>query len=224
LNAPTVDGHEIVYLCNTVNEYFRDKLMPDEIVWSFSGVRSLFDDGARKPQDVTRDYVLALDEKPEQAPLLTVYGGKITTYRKLAEAALELVGPFFPTGGPWTAGVPLPGGNFEPGGFSALVAETQTRWPFLSEQDARRLVQAYGRRVEQILGSAQSMDELGPRFVGGLTGAEVRYLIEHEWARTADDVLFRRSKAGIEATEDEVAALGQFMAPLTAPAAREPAP
>jgi glycerol-3-phosphate dehydrogenase len=224
LNAPTVDGHEIVYLCNTVNEYFRDKLMPDEIVWSFSGVRSLFDDGARKPQDVTRDYVLALDEKPEQAPLLTVYGGKITTYRKLAEAALELVGPFFPTGGPWTAGVPLPGGNFEPGGFSALVAETQTRWPFLSEQDARRLVQAYGRRVEQILGSAQSMDELGPRFVGGLTGAEVRYLIEHEWARTADDVLFRRSKAGIEAADDEVAALGQFMAPLTAPAAREPAP
>jgi glycerol-3-phosphate dehydrogenase len=221
VNSPSPDGHEIVYLCKTVNEYLRDKIMPDELVWTFAGVRALYDDGARKPEDVTRDYVLMLDEDPQLAPLLTVYGGKITTHRKLAEAALEKIGPFFPAGPPWTAGFKLPGGEFEPDGFYALVAETLGRWPFLSEQHARRLVRAYGRRVEQILGAAQSMDDLGNRFTEDLTGAEVRYLVENEWAQTADDVLYRRSKLGLKATDEEKTALGHFIASLTAQTAQQ---
>jgi glycerol-3-phosphate dehydrogenase len=223
VNSPSPDGREIVYLCNTVNEYFRDKLMPDELVWSFAGVRALYDDGARKPENVARDYRLVFDENPQLAPLMTIYGGKITTYRKLAEAALKQIGPFFPAGPPWTAGFKLPGGEFEPDGFDALVAETRARWPFLSEQHARRLVRAYGSRAECILGSAQSMDDLGARFTGDLTGAEVRYLVEHEWAQTADDVLYRRTKIGLKASEDEFAALGHFMVSLTAQKTQQPA-
>jgi glycerol-3-phosphate dehydrogenase len=224
LNSPSADGAEIIYLCNTVNEYFRDKIMPDELVWAFAGVRALHDDGAGKPEDVTRDYVLAFDERPNEAPLLTIYGGKITTHRKLAEAAMKKIAPFFPARPPWTAGSSLPGGAFPPDELPALVAELVKLWPFLSEAHAQRLVRAYGRRAERILGTAQSMDKLGPRFTGDLTGAEVRYLVENEWAQTAEDVLYRRSKLGLKATEEETAALSQFLASLTAKAAPQTAP
>jgi glycerol-3-phosphate dehydrogenase len=223
VNSPSPDANEIIYLCNTVNEYFRDKVMPDELVWSFAGVRALYDDGSRNPESVTRDYVLALDERPEEAPLLTVYGGKITTHRKLAEAALAKIGTFFPAGPPWTENSVLPGGNFEPDGFYALAAETMARWPFLSEPHARRLVRAYGTLVEQILGAAESMEDLGTCFTGDLTGAEVRYLVAHEWAQTADDVLYRRSKLGLKATEEERKALGEFMTSLTVQLAQQAA-
>jgi glycerol-3-phosphate dehydrogenase len=224
VNSPSADSAEIVYLCNTVNEYFRDKIMPDELVWAFAGVRALHDDGAGRPEDVTRDYVLAFDEQPHEAPLLTIYGGKITTHRKLAEAAMAKIAPFFPARPPWTAGSTLPGGDFPPREFPALVAEMIRLWPFLSEAHAQRLVRAYGRRAERILGSAQSMDELGPRFTGDLTGAEVRYLVENEWAQTAEDVLYRRSKLGLKATDEETAALSQFLASLTATVAQQTAP
>jgi glycerol-3-phosphate dehydrogenase len=216
LNSPSPDAGEILYLCDTVNEYFRDKVMPDELVWSYAGVRALYDDGAGKPEDVTRDYVLALDEEPREAPLLTVYGGKITTYRKLAEAAMGKIGHYFQARPPWTAGSTLPGGDFAPGGFYALVGETIGRWPFLSEPHAQRLVRAYGRRVERILRRAHGMDDLGERFTDDLTGAEVRYLVENEWAETAEDVLYRRSKLGLKATEAERAALDAFIASLKA--------
>lgn len=221
INSPSPDANEIIYLCNTVNEYFRDKVMPDEVVWSFAGVRALYDDGSRKPENVTRDYVLALDEKSDQAPLLTVYGGKITTHRKLAEAALAQIGTFFPAGPAWTATSVLPGGNFSPDGFYAFLAETMARWPFLSEPHALRLLRAYGQQIEQVLGSAETMDDLGARFTGDLTGAEVRYLVAHEWAQTADDVLFRRTKLGIKATDAEKAALSEFITSLTAQFARQ---
>ena len=135
-----------------------------------------------------------------QAPLLTIYGGKITTYRRLAEAAMARLATFFGAPPPWTAGSTLPGGDFPADGFDDLVAETVGRWPFLAEPHARRLVRAYGRRIERILKDAQSMDDLGPRFAGDLTGAEVRYLVENEWAQSADDVLWRRSKLGLTAT------------------------
>jgi glycerol-3-phosphate dehydrogenase len=214
LNAMAPDPDEITYLCDAVNAYFRDPVMSDELVWSYAGVRSLYDDGANKPEDVTRDYVLALDEKFREAPLLTIYGGKITTYRKLAEAAMEKIGKFFQARPLWTAGSTLPGGDFAADGFYALVAETIGRWPFLSEPHARRLVRAYGRRVERILGEAQSMDDLGPRFTGDLTGAEVRYMVEQEWAETAEDVLWRRSKLGLKATPDDRIGINQFIAAL----------
>jgi glycerol-3-phosphate dehydrogenase len=215
LASPAPDPDEIVYLCDAVNQYFRDKVTPDELVWSFSGVRALHDDGAKKPEDVTRDYELVLEEKIGEAPLLTVYGGKITTHRKLAEAAMAKIGIFFGGRPPWTAGSSLPGGEFAPDGFYPLVAETIGRWPFLSEPHARRLVRAYGRRAERILGDAQSMNDLGPRFAGDLTAAELRYMVEHEWAQTADDVLWRRSKLGLTATAEQRTEISQFIASLS---------
>ena len=215
LKSPAPDPGEITYLCDVVNEYFRERVTPDELVWSFSGVRALYDDGSKRPEDVTRDYELVLDQKKNLAPLLTVYGGKITTHRKLAEAAMAKIGKFFKTLPPWTASSHLPGGDFPADGFYALVGETIGRWPFLSEPHARRLVRAYGTRVERILGEAQSMDDLGPRFTGDLTGAELRYLVEHEWAETAEDVLYRRSKFGLKATPDERIAINQFIVSLS---------
>jgi glycerol-3-phosphate dehydrogenase len=214
LNSPAPDADEIIYLCQAVNEYFRDKVTPDELVWSFAGVRSLYDDGANKPEDVTRDYVLAFDDDHDEAPLLTIYGGKITTHRRLAEMALAKIGIFFDALPPWTAGSRLPGGDFPVDGIDVLVAEACDRWPFLDALHARRLVRAYGRRIECILKGAQSLDELGPRFTGDLTGAEVRYLVEKEWARSADDVLWRRSKLGLKATPEQRRTLSQFIASL----------
>jgi glycerol-3-phosphate dehydrogenase len=213
LASPTPSPSEVIYLCEAVNEYFRDKVTPDELVWSFAGVRSLYDDGADKPEDVTRDYVLDLDAPVQGAPLLTVYGGKITTYRRLAEAALARLS-YFAARPPWTGDSTLPGGDFPVDGFYDQVAETLGRWPFLAEPHARRLVRAYGTRVGRILGNATSMHDLRPFFCGDLTGAEVNYLVETEWARSADDVLWRRSKLGLIATPQERADLQKFIADL----------
>jgi glycerol-3-phosphate dehydrogenase len=217
LRSPAPSPAEITYLCDAVNQYFRERVTPDELVWSYSGVRALYDDGSKKPEDVTRDYELVLDRKKDFGPLLTIYGGKITTHRKLAEAAMDKIGVFFKASPPWTAGSSLPGGDFAPDGFYDLVGETIGRWPFLSEPHARRLVRAYGRRVERILGTAESMEDLGPRFTGDLTGAELRYLVENEWAETAEDVLYRRGKFGLKSTPDERIAINQFIASLGAP-------
>jgi glycerol-3-phosphate dehydrogenase len=213
LNSPTPTPSEVIYLCEAVNQYFREKFTPNELVWSFSGVRSLYDDGANKPEDVTRDYVLELDEPFQEAPLLTVYGGKITTHRRLAEAAMQCI-PYFAARPPWTAQSSLPGGDFPVDGLYAQVAEVLGRWPFLSESHARRLVRAYGTRVERILGAAQSMHDLRPFFTGDLTGVEVNYLVENEWARSAEDVLWRRSKLGLLAVAEEKAALDSFIVDL----------
>jgi len=214
LNTPTPSAAEVLYLCETVNEYFRDQISPDELVWSFAGVRALYDDGAGKPEDVTRDYVLNLDTSFREAPLLTIYGGKITTHRKLAEAAMARIGPFFQARPRWTANVPLPGGEFPPEDFYAVVASAIARWPFLSEPHAKRLVRGYGRRLERILGEAESMDDLGERFTDDLTAAEVRYLVENEWAQTAEDVLWRRSKLGLKATNVERDAIDRYIKSL----------
>jgi len=215
LKSPAPDSDEITYLCDAVNMYFREKVTPDELVWSFSGVRALYDDGAGKPEDVTRDYELVLDAPRRVAPLLTVYGGKITTHRKLAEAAMAKIGKFFQGRPAWTTGSKLPGGEFAPDGFQAMLTEALERWPFLSAPHAKRLLRAYGLRAERILEAAQSLDDLGPRFTGDLTGSEVRYLVEHEWAQTAEDVLWRRTKLGLTSTEEERAELTRFIASLS---------
>jgi glycerol-3-phosphate dehydrogenase len=217
LKSPAPDPDEITYLCDAVNLYFREKVTPDELIWSFSGVRGLYDDGSNKPEDVTRDYQLVLDAPTRAAPLLTVYGGKITTHRKLAERAMEKIAKFVQAKPAWTAGSTLPGGDFAPDVFGALVAESLERWPFLTEPHAKRLLHAYGRRIEKILDDAQSLDGLGPRFTGDLTGAEVRYLVAHEWAQTAEDILWRRSKLGLLSTPEERTALSEFMASLSEP-------
>ena len=207
--VPTSD--EISYLCEVVDLYFRDTVLPTDVVWAYSGVRSLHDDGSAKAGDVTRDYVVALDQRFHTAPLLTIYGGKITTYRRLAETALARVEDFFVAGPAWTAGVPLPGGDFAPDGLDDQIARARDRWPFLSADHARRLVCAYGTRVDRVLGDAQRLDDLGTRFGADLTAAEVRYLMRHEWAETADDVLWRRSKLGLRLSAAERDALAHFM-------------
>ena len=205
-------GDEIDYLCGVANEYFRTEIGAADVVWAFAGVRSLYDDGARKPQDIGRDYALILDERFGEAPLLTIYGGKITTYRRLAEEALARLAHFFPRSRPWTAPSPLPGGDFVYDGVDTLIERTQRTWKFLTADHARRLVRAYGTRVDRVLGKAAGLDDLGLRFGADLTAAEVRYLMAKEWALTADDVLWRRSKLGLRFTEAQTAGLDRFMA------------
>jgi glycerol-3-phosphate dehydrogenase len=209
--TPVPSLQDITYLCDAANMYFRESIQPVDVVWAFAGIRSLYDDGAAEPDDVTREYVLALDKGLGVAPLLTVYGGKITTYRRLAEAALAKLGPIVASGGTWTARAPLPGGNFDPKDLPSVIADVGRRWPFLSDNHARRLVCAYGTRVDRIIGAAKSMDDLGTRFGADLTGAEVRYLMQQEWAETPDDILWRRSKFGLRLSPDEREALSRFM-------------
>jgi len=207
--APT--GEEIDYLCGVVNEYFRAAIGAADVVWAFAGVRALYDDRAGKPQDIGRDYALILDERFGEAPLLTVYGGKITTYRRLAEAVLETLSHFFPRTHPWTARSPLPGGDFVYDGMETLIARAQRTWPFLTTDHARRLTRAYGTRVANVLETVTGPADLGICFGADLTAAEVRYLMTKEWAQTADDVLWRRSKLGLHLSDAQRAALDRFM-------------
>jgi glycerol-3-phosphate dehydrogenase len=208
--SPSAD--EIAYLCDVANRHFRAAITPDQVIWSFSGVRSLYDDGSKRSQDVTRDYVLELDGGAGAAPLLTVYGGKITTYRRVAEHAVDRLSDIVRAGPAWTASSHLPGGEFPHDGFEALVTATRKSRPFLDEQHVRRLVHAYGTRVDRVLGPVRRLEELGARLGADLTAAEVGYLMQREWAQTADDVLWRRSKLGLRFSPDEREALARFMA------------
>src|SRR5215468_9313610 len=211
---PTAD--EIAYLCDVANQHFRATLGPADVVWSFAGVRSLYDDGSRKAQDVTRDYVLTLDQRGGEAPLLTIYGGKITTYRRLAEHALERLAHVIAIGPAWTKDSHLPGGEFPYDGVEALVAKTRKSRPFLPAAQADRLVHAYGTLAPAVLGTATKLDDLGARFGETLTAAEVRYLMRFEWAQTADDILWRRSKLGLGLAKQDAQKLAHFMAGTTA--------
>jgi glycerol-3-phosphate dehydrogenase len=208
--SPSAD--EVAYLRDVAKQHFRASIAPADVVWSFAGVRSLHDDGAKRAQNVSRDYVLTLDER--EAPLLTVYGGKITTYRRLAEQALDRLAHLFQAGPAWTRDSHLPGGEFPWDGIERLVAETRRARPFLSEAQAWRLVRAYGTRVDRVLGPARTPDDLGPWLGADLTGAEVRYLMEREWAQTEDDVLWRRTKLGLRFSSDERERLAKFMAAM----------
>jgi glycerol-3-phosphate dehydrogenase len=204
---------EAAYLCRAVSAYFRAEVTPADIVWSYAGVRPLYDDGASSATQATRDYVLTLTDEGGAAPLLNVFGGKITTYRRLAEAALRKLGPWFPRmGDPWTAGAPLPGGDFPVDGFAALVARLRARFPFLAERTACRLARAYGTEAEALLDGARSAADLGQDFGCGLTQRELHWLMTREWARTADDVLWRRSKLGLRLGFAEREALADWMA------------
>src|SRR5262245_18238583 len=209
--AVAAQPQEITYLCQAASEYFREPVHPEQVVATFSGVRSLYDDHAAKPKDLSRDYVLALDAGPDAAPLLSIYGGKITTARRLAETALARLAPFLRPRPTWTDRVPLPGGDFPWDGLGALVERARQRWPFLAEAHALRLARAYGTRLERILGDAKRLEDLGTCFGADLTAAEVRYLMRHEWAATADDILWRRSKLGLWLQPHEQEALKKFV-------------
>jgi glycerol-3-phosphate dehydrogenase len=206
---------DIGYLCNAVNEYFRQAISPDDVVWAFAGVRSLYDDGRSRAQDVTRDHVLNIEAGNRRAPLVTLYGGKLTTYRRVAEDAIDKVARFVAPGPAWTASAPLPGGDLGNRSFGAFAAETHARWPFLGPAHAARLAAAYGSRVGRVLRDARRYADLGPLLGADLTGAEVRYLMRHEWAETPDDVLWRRTKLGLRFSPEQREALAQFMAGAT---------
>jgi len=209
--AVIAQPQEITYLCRAVSEYFRDPVGPEHVIWTFSGVRSLYADRGAAPKDLSRDYLLMLDGGRGEAPLLSVYGGKITTARRLAEAALRRLRPFFRLPPAWTHRVSLPGGDFPWDGVDALVQRARGLWPFLTEAHARRLVHAYGTRLDRLMGGARRREDLGAGFGGDLTAAEVDYLMRHEWAETGDDVLWRRSKLGLHLTPDEQGALASYM-------------
>ncbi|MCZ7658832.1 MAG: glycerol-3-phosphate dehydrogenase [Xanthobacteraceae bacterium] len=210
-SAAVASAAEMTYLCRAASVYFRQPVEPGAVVHAFAGVRPLIDDGARRAEDLTRDYLLSLDAGPGRPALLTVYGGKITTYRRLAEAALAQLARLINMGPPWTARVPLPGGDIPWDGVDALVARAWGRWPFLARAQARRLVTAYGTRLDQILGDARSFADLGARFGEELTAAEVRHLMRHEFAQTAEDVLSRRTRLGLRLDRAAVAALADFV-------------
>ena len=216
--TPKCTDEERDYLLAFASRYFAHPVTVEDVVWTYSGVRPLYNDGAKSATAATRDYVLSLDQAG--APLLNVFGGKITTYRRLAEHALEKLAPFFPQArGAWTARVPLPGGNFPVDGVAALIAGLGQNRPWLDEAWARRLIRTYGTEAETILGNAKSPEDLGRSFGATLTEAEVRWLTTHEFARTAQDVAWRRTKLGLRMSEDEIAALDRFMADQGASAA-----
>ena len=212
---PAITEDEIDYLLQLVNSYLAKPLIRTDVVWSYSGVRPLHDDGSTDPAAVTRDYVFKVDALPEEAgpdraPVLSIFGGKITTYRKLAEAALAELAPFIPGIKPgWTRDAPLPGGDLPMRDRNALFAGLCRRYPDLPADLLRGLCRRHGTRAPHVLGDAKTMADLGQDFGAGLTAREVDYLMDEEWARSADDVLWRRTKCGLPMTaaqRDAVAA------------------
>jgi len=201
---------EVAYLCAAVSGYFTQQVRPSDVVWRYSGVRPLYDDGASEAKAATRDYVFEIDERDGSAPLLSIYGGKITTYRRLAEAALKMLTPHL-SGlrgrATWTDRQPLPGGDFDVHALSALAEELVRDYPFVGAGHAGRLVRTYGTRARAILGSATRLEDLGQWFGATLTESELYYLMDQEWARTAEDVLWRRTKLGLRMTPEKTAAL-----------------
>jgi len=208
---------ETSYLCETIRRYFAKEIHPEDVVWSYAGIRPLYDDHAASASAVTRDYVLdldsgALDNGADRAPMLSVFGGKITTYRKLAEHALEKLEPFFPAANcGWTAGADLPGGDIPGDDFEAFVVHLAAAHPGLPRPLLRRLARAYGTRTRDVLGAAQTPEALGTDFGGGLTKAEVDYLVDQEWARTAEDILYRRSKLGLHVPPGTAQAVAHYL-------------
>lgn len=211
-SAAVCTPEETEYLCAAVSEYFRDPVAPEDVVWTYSGVRPLYDDGAKSATAATRDYVLKVEKTDGAAPLLNVFGGKITTYRRLAEAAMDKLRPFFPKmGGSWTASDHLPGGDFPVGGAAELGTRLRERYPFLDEVWAGRLVRTYGTEAFDLLGAATRAEDLGRDFGATLTEAEVVWLMEQEWARSADDILWRRTKLGLRLSDRQAKDLDTWM-------------
>lgn len=207
---------EITYLCDSANEYFKQKINPEDIVSTYAGVRSLYNDGASKAQEATRDYVLKVDQpRHHAAPLINVFGGKITTYRRLAESVMEKIEGVYKEGSgkqsQWTKDAPLPGGDFAIDDFDKIRKTLRNNYDFLSDDESLRLIKHYGSRASQILGNAKSTKDLGESFSYGLYQCEVEYLIKVEWARSAEDILWRRTKLGLVFNNNEVKKLDDWV-------------
>ncbi len=207
---PVCTDAEQDYLIGFANQYFKRDITRADVVWTYSGVRPLYDDGAKSATAATRDYVLKVDSAG--APLLNVFGGKITTYRKLAEDALDKLAPFFAGLKPrWTAGVALPGGDFPVDGVADLIERLAADYPFLTPVWAKRLVRAYGTECWSVLGPAKTAADLGLDFGATLTEQETRWLMTREFAATAEDVVWRRNRLGLRMTAGQIAALDTWM-------------
>ena len=196
---PRASEEEIGYLLDGANLYFRRRLERGDVVWTFSGVRPLVADTSGKPETASRGYRLELSPAEEGPPLLTVFGGKITSYRQLAEKAVNLLAERGSRigGKAWTGASSLPGGDFPVGGLADLTADLARRYPFLAARDARRIAKAYGTDASQWLGEARSWADLGGHYGAGLSPAEVEWMTTREWAASSEDILWRRSKLGL---------------------------
>jgi glycerol-3-phosphate dehydrogenase len=207
-----VQPQEIEYLCRAANRYLEAQVQPADVIWSYSGVRALVDDGYAAAPNVTRDYLLDLDARPDRAPILSVFGGKITTYRKLAERALEKLAPSFPNLPPaWTESASLPGGNFVDGDVAVYIAQIRARYPAIPAGLLSALVGRHGTLTPAVLGETHTVDELGEHFGADLYAREVDYFRHHEWARHAEDVLWRRTKAGLHLSSAEQAQVRTYL-------------
>ena len=205
-----ISPEEVDYICSVANEYFDRKLSPRDVVWSYAGIRPLFDDQASRASAVTRDYVLQLDR--DTAPMLSVYGGKITTYRRLAEQAVELLAaPLGFEGAAWTRDAPLPGGDIPGADVGRFASDCARRYPWLPEDMVRHYVRHYGTDIDALLSGCLSVDDLGEDFGAGLHAAEVDHLVEREWARTPEDVLWRRTKKGLGVSPDGARRLEAYL-------------
>jgi glycerol-3-phosphate dehydrogenase len=203
-----IDARDVAYLCDALNRYLRQVVVPADVVRTVSGVNLLPSAGSAS----MRDGFMSFDGRRRRAPLITMAGGDVTTARLRAERAVSRLTPFYPMSPRWTAATPLPGGDFPWYGFDEQVDAARARWRFLSEPQAQRLVGAYGTRLKDVLGEATSRDDLGQAFGPELTAAEVRYLMTKEWARFAEDILWRRSKLGLTMPQQDREALAAFMA------------
>lgn len=208
----SVSDEEISYLCTAVSEYFVTPVKAGDVVWSFAGIRPLFDDGEATAQEITRDYVLEIIGEKSQPPVLSVFGGKITTYRVLAEAVLEKLAPWLPDfQKKWTHNCPLPGGDFSPGDVEKLIDELCESHPFLGRQLATRLIKAYGTLAAEIFAECHTLNDLGICFGSNLYQREVEYLMKREWALSVHDIVWRRSKTGLFMTSKQIANLDSWL-------------
>ena len=204
----TTAAGDVSYLCDAANRYFRERIEVVDVVRTVSGANMVMNPISRSPRDGT----MIFDRRRGKAPLITIFGGDVTTSRRRAEKAVSKLTRFYPMSARWTARAPLPGGDFAWSRFENEVDAARERWRFLGEDQARRLVGAYGTNVKAILGDASERADLGPAFGPELTGAELRYLMTQEWARFPDDILWRRSKLGLTMSFDDREALAAFMA------------
>jgi glycerol-3-phosphate dehydrogenase len=208
---PECTPEEQTYLLDFINQYLKKPISDADVVWTYSGVRPLYDDGASSASAATRDYVLKVDES-RGAPALNIFGGKITTYRCLAESAMEDIAKFFPQArSPWTAGVAMPGGDFPVDGVRTLTVKLTKEYPFLDQAWAKRLIRGYGTEARIVLAEAKSKEDLGQRFGSNLTEREVEWLMKKEYAIEAEDIVWRRTKLGLVMTKDEIGVLDVWM-------------
>jgi glycerol-3-phosphate dehydrogenase len=198
------------YICSSASEYFEKPVDVNDVVWSYSGVRPLYDDGATEAQEATRDYVLRADG--DELPVINVFGGKITTYRKLSESMMEKIEALIGVrSASWTASSHLPGGDFEVADYDLLVSKLEQEFEFLDSLLAKRLIRSYGTNAWTLMKGALNIEDMGQDFGGTLSAREIEYLMKHEWAECAEDVVWRRTKLGIRLDENLIAVIDEWM-------------